>query len=177
MLNQHDVKFHGGMIKRVFVIYHSNGYSSPNQSTLEFIKENFNLTRNYREFSTNEPVKVLTYTSDALPRITTLKEGDACLLIGCGRLIDKESLGFAEKCFNRNIPVFFIRSNSIDVDSRRENIQIWRSTPLVTHTVDGTRYVKAPEKYFMEIPDISHIIPLKDNNDFYALLPAMVPIS
>ena len=105
VMQQQKVKFYGGIVKRVFIVYQKDGVTTFNESRLAFVRKKFNSVRNYREFASSPVVETIEVTSDKLPRINTLKEGDACLLVGSGRLIDKASYEFASKCYEHGIPV------------------------------------------------------------------------
>ncbi len=175
MANQATLKFHGAPAKRVVIVFQENGLKCFGHSEHEFVRLWFNRTRNYREFTQESPVEILERTSSNLPRITSFKEGDACLLIGSGRFIDKASYNFAVKCIEHDIPVYFIRSNTLDADPRA-NHSIWRYCSLTVKTATGKKHYGAPAKYFMEIPRKEDFICSGFSNEFYALLPGMVPM-
>ena len=169
------LNFHGAAAKRVIVIKQEKGLCTLSHTDREFIRTRFNRVRNYREFTTESPVEILEKTSGNLPRVTNLQEGDAILIIGCGRLIDKQTYAYAVKCIEHDIPVYFIRSNSLDADSRTTH-SIWRYCSLTVKTATGKKHYGAPNKYFMEIPRAEDFIRSGFSDEFYALLPGMVPM-
>ncbi len=169
------ITFHGAPAKRVLMVFQEAAIPCYSRSDYEFVRTRFNRVRNYREFTQDYPVEIKEARSNELPRISSLKEGDACLLIGSGRLIDKKSYDFAVKCIERDIPVYFIRSNSLDYDARATD-SIWRYTSLTVKTATGNKHYGVPDKYFMEIPRVSDLIISKFSDEFYALLPGMVPL-
>lgn len=175
-INQ-TTNFYGGIAKRVLVLYQANCATTYNFSTLEFIEKRFNTVRNYREFEQDSPVQIMQTTSDTLPRINSLKEGDVCLIIGTGRFIDKASYIFASKCFSYGIPVYFIRANSLDYDSRVNDSPLWKSNVLTQKIGKEKKHYQAPKQYFMEIPSLNDFIVTKTSPSLYALFPAMVPVS
>ena len=176
MANQATLTFHGAPAKRVFLIFQENGANGYKHSDYEFVRTHFNRVRNYREFMSNSDVEILERTSGNLPRIPYLKEGDAILLIGCGRFIDKQSYIFALKCIEHDIPVYFLRSNTLDADPRA-NHSIWRYCSLTVKTATGKKHYGPPAKYFMEIPRKEDFIRSGFSDDFYALFPGMVPFA
>lgn len=175
MANQQETtKFYGGIVKRVLILYPKSTVYRPNYSRLLFIRDDFNSKRNYREFSGKYPVEILEASSCSLPNINDFQEGDACLLIGSGRYIDKRQFEFAKKCFANNIPVFFIRKNSADYDVRTTD-PIWRSNSVVINLENNRKCHLAPENYFMQIPSAADFLFSGWNNDLYMMFPAMVP--
>ena len=175
MANQATLNFHGAPAKRVIVLKQEQGLSTLSHSDSEFIRTSFNRVRNYKEFLSDSTVEILEKTSGNLPRISNLKEGDAILLMGSGRFLDKQSYNFAIKCIEHDIPVYFIRSNSLDADPR-VNHSIWRYCSLTVKTATGKKHYGAPAKYFMEIPRKEDFIRSGFSDEFYALLPGMVPM-
>jgi len=176
-IQKQTAEFYGGVINRVFAIYPKNHAEYSDYSTLEFVKNRFNTVRNYREFSNNQPVEIREFKSDSAPRINTFKEGDVCLLFGYGRFLDKETYNFAKKCFSHRIPVFFIRANTLETDDRAVKNPIWKVNSLITQTATEKICHQPPDKYFMQIPFFSDLLVMECNDDLYALLPGMVPIS
>ena len=175
MANQATLTFHGAPAKRVIVIHQGCGFKEIRMSDREFIHQRFNRVRNYREFMSDSPVEIVEKSSGNLPRISNLKDGDAILLLGSGRFLDKQSYNFAIKCIEHDIPVYFIRSNSLDADPRA-NHSIWRYCSLTVKTATGKKHYGAPAKYFMEIPRKEDFIRSEFSDEFYALLPGMVPM-
>ncbi len=175
MANQATLTFHGAPAKRVHVIFQEHGVTTFTHHDREWIKSSFNRVRNYREFTQDFPVEVVERTSAHLPRISSLREGDACLIMGCGRLIDKQTYNFAIKCIENDIPVYFIRSNSLDADPRSTH-SIWKYCSLTVKMATGKKHYGAPAKYFMEIPRTQDFYRAAFSEDFYALLPGMVPM-
>lgn len=167
--------FYGGAINKLFVIRHPDSSDSLCFSTLEFIKKNFNVLRNYREFNQHIYLKeVVEVTSNSLISLGNFKTGEAILLTGFGRVIDKQTYELACKCIKYGIPVFFINSNS---DCCNFTFVLNKNNhTLVTKTKDSTKFYLAPEKYFMEISDDSNLTLCKSSDSLYALLPGMVPI-
>ena len=173
MANNNQVKFYGDPAKRVIVILPKDCGDNYKDSDLNFIVQKFNALRNFKNFLGNSPVFLKKTTSDKLPRISSFAEGDVCLLIGNGRFIDKATFGFAEKCFEANIPVYFIRSTSLESDPRVKRSSIWQCNLL---TIKSGKFIKhrvPPERYFMEIPSIEDFVVEKYSNQLYALFPAM----
>ena len=170
------IKFCGTPAKRVLIVFQENSVKNYTNSDYEFIRQSFNRVRNYREFTVDYMPDILEATSGKLPSISSMNEGDACLLVGCGRLIDENSYRFAERCIMRGIPVYFVRLNTLDFDSRATD-SIWKTTSLTVKTSTGKKFYAPPAKYFMEIPRVSDFIRLNRSDDFYALLPAMVPFA
>ena len=175
MANQATLTFHGAPVKRVIVLKQATSLCPLSTSENRFIRTCFNRVRNYREYLIDSTVEVLEQTSNNPPQVSNLKEGDAILLMGCGRFLDKQSYNFAIKCIEHNIPVYFIRSNSMDADSR-VNHSIWRHCSLTVKTANGKKHYGAPAKYFMEIPRKEDFICSGFSDEFYALLPGMVPM-
>ena len=175
MANQVTLTFNGAPAKRVIVIHQESGFKEIRMSDREFIRTRFNRVRNYREFMQDYPVEIVEKSSGNLPRISNLKEGDACLILGCGRFIDKQSYNFAIKCIEHGIPVYFIRSNSLDADPRA-NHSIWRYCNLTVKTATGKKHYGAPAQYFMEIPRKEDFIRSGFSDEYYALFPGMVPM-
>ena len=175
-IQQQTEKFYGGIAKRVWVLVQETSAITLKFSELEFIQKRFNSIRNYREFCGDYPVEVLQITSGKLPRITSFKEGDVCLIIGCGRFLDKASYEFAGKCFLHSIPVFFIRENSLDYDSRVNDSTLWKYNVITTKLGSTKKHYQPPAQYFMQIPKKEHLILTRHSEQFYALLPAMVPV-
>jgi len=167
--------FYGGVIKRVFVISPKNQDFACSPNTLELIRTKFNTVRNYKEFCHQQCVEIIQRDSSSLPRINSFREGDACLFIGNGRFIDKAGYEFMKKCFMNNILVYFIRSNSLDCDPRVNGKHIWRVPSLIIKTSTEVITHCAPAMYFMQIPSFGDIILLQNSNEYYALLPGMVP--
>lgn len=175
MANQATLTFHGAPAKRVIIVSQELSPKSFRHSDYEFVQKGFNRVRNYREFTQETPVEILEKTSGNLPRMSSLKEGDAILLVGSGRFIDKQSYNFAIKCIEHDIPVYFIRSNSLDADPRATH-SIWKYTSLTVKTATGKKHYGAPAKFFMEIPRKEDFICSGFSNEFYALFPGMVPM-
>lgn len=173
--NNATLNFHGAAAKRVIVISQEKGLCNLSHSDREFVRTSFNRVRNYREFMSDSTVEIVEKTSGNPPRITSLKEGDAILLMGSGRFLDKQSYNYALKCIEHDIPVYFIRSNSLDADNR-VNHSIWRYCNLTVKTATGKKFYGAPAKYFMEIPRKEDFIRSGFSDEFYALLPGMVPM-
>jgi len=174
-INQ-TAKFYGGVAKRVLVLFQKDCATTYNYSYLEFIQNRFNTVRNYREFDQGSPVEIMQTTSDKLPRMKSLREGDVCLIIGVGRFIDKASYNFASKCFSHGIPVFFIRANSREYDYRVSDSMLWKSNILTQKYGNYEAHFQAPQQYFMEIPSLDDFIVTKTSPKLYALFPAMVPV-
>lgn len=173
--NNVTLTFHGAPAKRVIVIHQEGGFKEIRMSDREFIHKNFNRVRNYREFTQEHPVEIVERSSDNLPRIYNLKEDDAILFMGTGRFLDKQSYMFALKCIEHGIPVYFIRSNTLDADPRATHV-IWKYCSLTVKTATGKKHYGAPARYFMEIPRKEDFILSGFSNEFYALLPGMVPM-
>lgn len=169
------LKFHGEAAKRVIIISQEKSLCNLSYADREFIRTSFNRLRNYREFKTNRTVEIVEKTSADAPLIARLKDGDAILISGCGRVIDKATYDFAITCIENDIPVYFIRSNSLDTDNR-VNHSIWRYCSLTVKIANEKRDFGAPPKYFMEIPRKEDFIISGFSNEFYALLPGMVPM-
>lgn len=169
-------KFHGDLVDRVFVVFPENSCIDFTRGDFNFITHKFNSLRNFRTFFYNHKVEVIEVRDGKFPNISTLREGDACLLLGSGRVIDKREFNFAKKCFEHDIPVFFIRTNSLYCDPRLSD-PIWKTTTLIVQVGDKNRIFMAPDKYFMEIPTLNDLIQINQHSDdFYAMLPGMVPV-
>lgn len=175
MANQATLTFHGAPAKRVHIIFQEHGINTFTNHDREWVKNSFNRVRNYREFTQDVPVEIIERTSGHLPLVSSLREDDACLIMGCGRLIDRKTYNFAINCIAHDIPVYFIRSNSLDYDPRSTH-SIWRYTSLTVKMANGKKTYGAPAKYFMEIPRKEDFYRSEFSDDFYALLPGMVPM-
>lgn len=174
-------KMYGDVIRKVYVVINNNMKDFITPKTIEFIENKFNSLRNYREFETEVPVKVKVITSEELvKKKPNFKTEEACLFIGSGRIMDKKSYLFAKECLNGDVPIYFIRSNSLShctgsVLSGGTNI--WSTNILAVNTNNKTKTHMAPEKYFMQIPEEDDLIlAAKQSDDNYALFPAMSQI-
>lgn len=172
-----STNFYSGVINKLVVIRHPDNLDSLSFSAREFIKDNFNDRRNYKEFNQHIPLKeIVEVKSTSLIALNEFKKGDAILLNGFGRMIDKQSYEFACECFKHGIPVFFIKSTN-DCCNFTFVLKQHNNHTLVTKTKDSTKFYIAPEKYFMEISDDSKLTLCKSSDSLYALLPGMVPIT
>lgn len=176
MEQQNNVNFYGGIAKRVIVISPKEVQTPLNYSNYDFIKTRFNSVRNYKEFKGSYPVQIIDTSICPLPDVDSLSVGDVCLIIGQGRVIDKECYDFALKCFSAKIPVYFIRLSSRDYDSRVSNEMVWKSNIIVENVNDTKKIYQATGRYFMEIPSKKDLILVKTSDNLYALLPGMVPV-
>ena len=172
---QTEIKFYGEPAERVIIVYQKDGMKIFNDYEKDFIKMKFNTARNYREFTQATPVTLVEAASDKLPYPTSLKSGDAILLIGDGRFIDEASYNFAISCIDRQIPVYFIRSNVLEFDARVKD-ELWKHTSMTVKMANGDKHFVAPKRYFMEIPRKKDFILSKFGEKYFALLPGMVPL-
>ena len=175
MVQKCPTKFYGGIAKRVLIITPKESNAHIADSHYDFIKNKFNSVRNYREFKGAYPVKAWHKSSDNLPDVYSLLQGDVCLILGYGRFIDKDCYEYMKSCFEANVPVFFIRSSSLIYDDRADDNIIWKSNVLVENINGTKKFYQSSGCYFMEIPSIKDLIPIKSSDTLYALLPAMVP--